>query len=324
VDRAARIFVAGHRGQLGRALVRALRERGFERLLLLSRAELDLRDARAVEQRFCAERPDCVLLAAATVGGIAENQRVPADLIRDNLCIQTSVIEAARQAGVRRLLLFGSSCMYPKLADQPLREDALWSGPLEPTSRAYATAKLAAVELCRAYRGQHGCGFHVMVPATLYGPDDHFGAERAHVIPALIARFVDAVRSGAGTVELLGSGRARREFLHADDAARAALCLLDCDAPPELVNAGSGEEISIRELAERIARIAGFSGQIRFDGAAPDGAPRKLLDSSRVRGLGWEPRIDLERGLREAHAAYLERCQPPRFEEGGAPSLASL
>jgi GDP-L-fucose synthase len=223
VDRAAKIFVAGHRGQLGKALVRALRERGFERLLLVPRSELDLRDARAVEARFRAERPAGVLLAAATVGGIAENQRIPAELIRDNLCIETSVTEAARQSGVEKLLLFGSSCMYPKHADQPLREEALWSGALEPTSRAYATAKLAGVELCRAYRAQHGSRFHVLVPATLYGPDDHFGAGRAHVIPALIARFASAVRQGAESVTLLGSGRARREFLHADDAARAAL-----------------------------------------------------------------------------------------------------
>ncbi len=324
MDRAAKIFVAGHRGQLGRALVRALRERGFERLLLISRSELDLRDARAVDARLRAERPDHVLLAAASVGGIAENQRVPADLIRDNLCIETSVLEAARHAGVRSLLLFGSSCMYPKEAPQPLREEALWSGPLEPTSRAYATSKLAGVELCRAYRAQHGCRFHAMVPATLYGPDDHFGAERAHVVPALIARFASAVRQGSGCVTLLGSGRARREFLHADDAARAALCLLEADAPPELANAGSGEEVSIRELAERIARIAGFTGQILFDAAAPDGAPRKLLDSSRIRALGWTARIALEQGLREAYAAYARRSSSPRFEEGETPSPASL
>lgn len=323
MDRVAKIFVAGHRGQLGRALVRALRERGFERLLLIPRSELDLRDARAVEARLRAERPDCVLLAAARVGGIAENQRVPADLIRDNLCIETSVIEAARLAGVQRLLLFGSSCMYPKHAEQPLREDALWGGALEPTSRAYATAKLAGVELCRAYRSQHGSRFHVMVPATLYGPDDHFGAERAHVIPALIARFAVAVRQRATSVTLLGSGRARREFLHADDAARAALALLECDSPPELANVGSGEEISIRELAERIARIAGFGGEILFDGAAPDGAPRKLLDSSRIRSLGWAPRIALERGLRDAYAAHADRLTRPHFEQGGAPSPAS-
>jgi GDP-L-fucose synthase len=324
VHRDAKIFVAGHRGQLGRALVRVLRERGFERLLLLSRSELDLRDARAVDARFHAERPDYVLLAAATVGGIAENQRIPAELIRDNLRIETSVIEAARQVGVQRLLLLGSSCMYPKQAEQPLREDALWGGPLEPTSQAYATAKLAGVELCRAYRSQYGCRFHVLVPATLYGPDDHFGAGRAHVIPALIARFADAVRTRSASVTLLGSGRARREFLHADDAARAALCLMEAEAPPDLANAGSGEEVSIAELAERIARVTGFAGEILFDAAAPDGAPRKLLDSSRIRALGWTPRIALERGLRDAHAAYTQGPPPARFEEGGAPSLASL
>jgi GDP-L-fucose synthase len=320
----AKIFVAGHRGQLGRALVRALRERGFARLLLLARDELDLRDARAVEARLRAERPDHVFLAAASVGGIAENQRTPADLIRDNLCIETAVIEAARLADVQSLLLFGSSCMYPREARQPISEESLWSGALEPTSRAYATAKLAGVELCRAYRAQHGCRFHVLVPATLYGPDDHFGAERAHVIPALIARFASAVRTRAAAVTLLGSGRARREFLHADDAARAALCLMEAEAPPDLVNAGSGEEVSIAELAERIARVTGFAGEIRFDAAAPDGAPRKLLDSSRIQSLGWAPRIALERGLREAHAAYTQRLAQPRFDEGGAPSLASL
>ena len=323
MDRAAKIFVAGHRGQLGRALLRALRARGFDNLLLTSRAELDLRDARAVDARFRSERPEHVLLAAASVGGIAENQRVPADLIRDNLLIETSVIEAAHRARVKSLLLFGSSCMYPREAPQPLREATLWTGALEPTSRAYATAKLAGVELCRAYRAQHGARFHAMVPATLYGPEDHFGAERAHVIPALIARFATAVREGARAVRLLGSGRALREFLHVDDAAEAALCLMQADSPPELANAGSGEEISIRALAERIARIAGFDGELAFDADAPDGAPRKLLESSRLRQLGWSPRIPLERGLREANAAYVQRFLTPRFAEGGVPSPAS-
>jgi GDP-L-fucose synthase len=321
VDCDAKIFVAGHRGQLGRALLRALRERGFTCLLLCSRSELDLRDASAVDAWFRAARPDYVLLAAASVGGISENQARPASLIRDNLLIETSVIEAAQRTG-SALLLFGSSCMYPRESAQPIHEDALWSGALEPTSRAYATAKLAGVELCRAYQRQHGSRFHVMVPATLYGPDDHFGIERAHVIPALIARFEEAAACRAPAVRVLGSGRARREFLHVDDAARAALCLMEAERPPELANAGSGEEVSIRELSERIAAIAGFAGEIVFDPAAPDGAPRKLLDSSRLKQLGWAPRIALERGLRDAYAAYTRRPQAPRFE-GGASSPAS-
>ncbi len=301
LDRASRVFVAGHRGLLGRALVRRLEAAGFVHVLTADRSALDLTDGPAVRAWFERERPEYVLLAAARVGGIVANQRHPIDFLTTNLAIELAVLGASDAVGVRGLVLFGSSCMYPREAPQPMREDALYGGPLEPTSQAYAVSKLAGLELCRAHRREHGRRFFAMVPATLYGPHDHFGMERAHVIPALMTRFRAARVEGAKSVTVLGSGRPLREFLHCDDAADAALFLLGCGEELDLINAGSGEEVSIAELAREIATVVGFEGEIRFDASAPDGAPRKRLDSSALRALGWKPAIALSDGLRGAH-----------------------
>lgn len=309
IDPAARIFVAGHRGLLGRALLRRLEAAGARHVITAERAELDLRDAPAVRGFFERERPQHVLLAAARVGGIVANQRHPVDFLTTNLAIELAVIGAADAVGAKGLVLFGSSCMYPREAEQPMRAESLHHGPLEPTSQAYAVAKLAGVELCRAYRRERGRRFFTMVPATLYGPWDHFGMERAHVIPALITRFHEAKRTGAPVVTVLGSGRARREFLHADDAADAALFLLGRDEELDVVNAGSGEEISIGELAVEIARVVGYEGRIEQDASAPDGAPRKLLESSAIRALGWKPRVSLAEGLRSAFDWWLRHAE---------------
>jgi GDP-L-fucose synthase len=309
-----RIFVAGHRGLLGRALLRVLGERGHTDVICATQAELDLASAREVDTFFARERPDRVLLAAARVGGIVANRREPADMLRENLAIELCMLDAAHRHGVERLVMFGSSCMYPRIDDRAIAPSDLWAGPLEPTSRAYATAKLAGVELCRAYREQHGARFSVLVPATLYGPHDHFGTARAHVIPALIERVLAARAASAPEVTVLGTGRALREFLHCDDAARAALSLLECDSAPDLVHAGSGEEVTVAALAARIAKLCGYHGALRFDSSAPDGAARKLLDSSTMRALGWRPRISLADGLRET-AAWYERERAARRDD---------
>ncbi|MFQ5513772.1 MAG: GDP-L-fucose synthase family protein [Myxococcota bacterium] len=304
MKRDARIFVAGASGLLGRALVRRLRAAGFSELLLPAHRDLDLERAQEVQAFFRAERPEYVFLAAARVGGIVANQKSPADFITSNLAIPTHVLRAAHESEADGLCFFGSSCMYPRDGRQPISEEDLGLGPLEETSRAYAIAKLAGVELCRAYRTQFGRRFFALVPATLYGPHDHFASERAHVIPALITRIHDARRRGDPAVTVLGSGRARREFLHCDDAAEAAIFLMSSGAELDLLNIGSGEEVTIADLAHRIARVAGFTGSLRFDRRAPDGAERKLLDSRRARALGWRPRIALDSGLEQAYRWY--------------------
>jgi GDP-L-fucose synthase len=306
LDPQARIFVAGHRGLLGRALVRRLELAGHGNLLLATREQLDLRQAEAVLQFFESNRPDYVFLAAGRVGGIAENQRYPADFIQTNLRIETAILEAAHRTAVRGLVLFGSSCMYPRDCRQPMREGDLWSGPLEPTSRPYAVAKLSGLELCRAYRRQHGHGFFTMVPATLYGPWDHFEGESGHVVPQLLRRFHEAVASGRKSVTVLGSGRPRREFLHCDDAADAALFLMGLDEDLDLVNAGWGRDIAVAELAELISEITGFDGRIAYDTEAPDGAAVKRLDASQLQELGWEPSIDLRSGLAATYDWFKE------------------
>jgi len=305
------VYVAGHRGMVGAALVRALRERGVENLLLADRSALDLTRQGDVEQFLGDQRVEQVYLAAARVGGIKANNDHPADFIRDNLQIQTNVIAAAHRAGVQRLLFLGSSCIYPRLAAQPMREDALMTGPLEATNEAYAVAKIAGIKMCEAYRRQHGADFRSVMPTNLYGPHDNFDLETSHVLPALLRKFRQAVLDGAASVPVWGSGRPRREFLHVDDMAAACCHVMALPAEHywgevsdrcSHVNVGTGEDVSIAELAQQIAVIAGFDGAIAFDPAMPDGTPRKLLDVSRLRRLGWQAAIALDAGLRQTYA----------------------
>jgi GDP-L-fucose synthase len=301
----SRIFVAGHNGLVGSALVRRLEADGASRLLLRSRAELDLRDARAVDAFFAAERPEYVFLAAAKVGGIVANDTYPADFIRDNLAIQLNVIDAAHRHGTDKLLFLGSSCVYPKHAPQPMREEHLLTGPLEPTNEAYAIAKIAGLKLCEAYRRQYGARFISAMPTNLYGPNDNFDLETSHVLPALIRRFHEAKLAGAASVTLWGTGTPRREFLHVDDLADACVHLMLHYDGAEPVNVGWGRDIGIRELAELVAGVVGYEGAVEWDASRPDGTPRKLLDTSRLQGLGWAPRIGLEEGVRGTYAWYV-------------------
>ena len=285
----ASIFVAGHRGLVGSALVRRLRAAGFENLLLRERVELDLTDQRAVAGFFARERPQYVLLAAARVGGILANNTYPADFLRQNLAIQTNVIDSAWRGGVRKLLFLGSSCIYPRLAPQPMREEHLLTGPLEPTNEPYAIAKIAGLKMCQAYRRQYGFDAICAMPTNLYGPGDNFSEHDAHVLPALLRRFHEAKESGAVEVVLWGSGRPRREFLYVDDLAEACLFLMERYEGEQPINIGWGRDQTIAELAETVSRIVGFSGVLQYDAAKPDGTPRKLLDTSRLTALGWTP-----------------------------------
>lgn len=306
MNQRARIYVAGHRGIFGRALVRRLERGGYSSIVTVPHSELDLRDERAARDFFARERPEYVFLAAALVGGIVANQEKPIDFLETNLAIELAVLKAASEVDVKGLALFGSSCMYPLNASSAISEGDLFQGPVEPTSRPYAVAKLAGVELCRAYRTQQGRNFFAIVPATLYGPHDQFHSDRAHVIPALMARFHAAKREGLPDVTVLGSGRAQREFLHCDDAAEAAVFLMNQETSLDIVNVGSGEEVSIAELAGQIARVVGFEGDVRFDTRHVDGASRKLLDSRQIRALGWKPIVSLSEGLPASYTWYLD------------------
>ncbi|AKH82068.1 GDP-fucose synthetase [Streptomyces sp. CNQ-509] len=302
----ARVFVAGHRGLVGSAVARRLTADGYD-VVTRTRAELDLRDAERTAAWLAAVRPDAVVLAAAKVGGIMANSRFPVQFLEDNLRIQLSVIAGSHAASVRRLLFLGSSCIYPKLAGQPIREDSLLTGPLEPTNQPYALAKIAGIEQVQAYRRQYGAAYISAMPTNLYGPGDNFDLETSHVLPALIRRFHEARETGAEEVVLWGTGTPRREFLHVDDLAAACLTLLrgyDADAP---VNVGCGEDLTIRELAETVRDVVGYRGRIAFDTSRPDGTPRKLLDVSRITELGWRPEI----GLREGIAAVYEDWRKP-------------
>ncbi len=301
----ARIFIAGHAGLVGSAIARALKARGGSELVTANRSELDLEDQRGVFAFFERHRPDAVFLAAAKVGGIGANMRYPADFIRSNLSIQCNVIEAAFRTGVKKLLFLGSSCIYPKLARQPITEDQLLAGPLEPTNAAYAIAKIAGMEMCRAYNEQHGTKFVSVVPTNLYGPNDSFDPENSHVLPALIRKFDAAKEQRHESVTLWGSGLPRREFLHVDDMAGACLLLMDRYEGSEPVNIGCGEDLTIRELAAMVQRAVGYDGRIEWDTSRPDGTPRKLLDVSRLRALGWHPRISLTDGIASTYAWYL-------------------
>lgn len=299
LPRGARIYVAGHGGLVGSALLRRLQAEGYHHLITRSRRELDLRDQAATQAFFAAERPEYVFLAAARVGGILANSTAPAPFLYDNLMIAANVIHAAYQHGVTKLLNLSSSCVYPRLAPQPLREDALLTGPLEETNRAYAVAKIAAAELCDHYRSQYGCDFVSAMPTNLYGPGDHFDPQTAHVLPALLRKLVEAHASGAPQVEVWGSGQPLREFLYVDDLADACLFLMRQVSLPGPVNVGTGEELSIRALAELIAGAVGYRGELVFDASKPDGTPRKLLDVSRLRGLGWSARTPLRQGVEQ-------------------------
>lgn len=299
----SRIFVAGHRGMVGSAIVRALQEEGCNELILRSRAELDLTDERAVRSLITAERPDIVVLAAAKVGGIQANNSFPADFIRDNLAIQSNVLNASLDAGVQRLLFMGSSCIYPRECPQPIRESYLLTGPLEPTNEAYAVAKIAGITTCRAFNRQHGTAYLPVMPCNLYGPNDNYHPTNSHVIPALLRRFHEAARRGDQQVVMWGTGQPLREFLHADDLAAACLMLLRDTDEAELINVGAGADQSIRAIAELIAEIVGFGGTITHDLSKPDGTPRKIMDIERIRALGWQPSISLRDGLRGVYAS---------------------
>jgi len=296
--------VAGHRGLVGSAVVRALTLRGHTRLLLRTRDELDLTNQAAVRGFFEAERPDVVILAAARVGGIYANNSRPALFIRDNLLIQDNVIDAAYRAGTAKFVFLGSSCIYPKHAPQPIKEEYILTGPLEPTNEPYAIAKIAGVKMCQAYRREFGFNAISLMPANLYGPGDNFDLHHAHVLPSLIRRFHEAKARGDDSVTVWGTGSPRREFLHVDDLADAILFLLQTyDAEP-LVNVGWGEDLTIRELAELVASIVDFAGRLVFDSTKPDGTPRKLLDVSRLTSLGWQPQIPLNQGIERTYAWF--------------------
>ena len=300
------IYIAGHSGLAGSAILRALQSRGYSRLIVRTHKELELTDARSVKDFFQHERPESVFLAAAKVGGIQANNTLPAEFLRENLLIQTHVLHEAWQAGVKKLLFLGSSCIYPKLAPQPIPESALLTGELEPTNDAYALAKIAGIQLCKAYRKQHGANFIAVMPTNLYGSQDNFHPEHSHVLPALMRRFHEAQRDGLQEVTVWGSGTPRREFLHSDDLASACLFLMEHYDSPEIINIGWGQDCTIRELAEMIAETVGFTGTLKWDDSRPDGTPRKVLDNRKLSDLGWEPKISLLEGLKLTYQWYLE------------------
>ena len=307
-------YVAGHRGMVGSAIVRALGARGDAAIVTRTHAELDLTSQQAVRDFFSTERPDRVVLAAAKVGGIHANNSFPAEFIYDNLMIEASVIHAAHLAGVQRLLFLGSSCIYPRMAAQPMREDALLTGTLEPTNEPYAIAKIAGIKLCESYNRQYGTDYRSVMPTNLYGPGDNYHPQNSHVIPALIRRLHEAREARAESVVIWGTGSARREFLYVDDMAEASLHVMqmgraeyEANTQPMLshINVGTGEDLTIRSLAERIAKVVSFTGRIEQDPSKPDGAPRKLMDVSRLRAMGWKPRVGLEEGLALAYRDFL-------------------
>ena len=319
MDKSSKIYVAGHRGLVGSAIVRSLTQQGYGNLILRTHAELDLTDRPAVQAFFRSEKPEYVFLAAAKVGGILANDTYPADFIRENLEIQTNVIDASYHYDVRRLLFLGSSCIYPKLAPQPIKEEYLLTGPLEPTNRAYALAKIAGIEMCWSYNRQYGTKYLTAMPTNLYGPGDNFDLKGSHVLPALMRKVVEAKQSGGKKLTVWGSGNPKREFLYSDDLAEACVHLLNLpgdvyesqlsgDEAP-LINIGTGEDVTIRELAELIARVLNVDCELVFDTSKQDGTPRKLLDVSRINALGWRAKVKLEDGIRLTYAAVQDKLE---------------
>lgn len=304
-----KIFVAGHNGMVGSAIVRALQNAGYENLVLRAHKDLDLTSQTSTEDFFNAEKPDVAVIAAAKVGGILANSTYPAEFIEINLAIALNSIRAARKAGVKRLLFLGSTCIYPRMAPQPIPESALLTSELEKTNEAYAIAKIAGLKLCEYYRKQYGLCYHSAMPTNLYGPGDNYHEKNSHVLPALIRRFHEAKVSNAESVELWGTGTPLREFLHVDDLASACVHLLNLDNPPDLVNLGSGEEVSIRELAEIVAETVGFKGKIIRDETKPDGTPRKLCDTTLLRSLGWIPKYSIKDGVKSAYESFLSELE---------------
>jgi GDP-L-fucose synthase len=305
MDNSPLIHVAGHGGMVGSAIVRALRKRGFNNLLLRSHSELDLCDAGAVRDFYREQRPETAIIAAAKVGGIHANNSYPAEFLHQNLAIAHNTIHEAWKNGVKRLLFLGSSCIYPREAPQPMTEECLLTSPLEPTNEAYAIAKITGLKLCQYYRKQYGALFHSAMPTNLYGPGDNYHPENSHVLPALLRRFHEAAQEGKPSVTLWGTGVARREFLHADDLAEGLLTILGMENPPDWINVGYGSDVTIRKLAELIAKVTGFKGELVWDASKPDGTPRKLMDSSKLLATGWKPKFDLESGIRNAYHDFL-------------------
>ncbi len=311
----ARVYVTGHKGLVGSAIWRELQRRGFTRLIGRTRAELDLLDTAAVHKLFEQERPEYVVVAAAKVGGILANDRLAAEFIYENLQVQNNVIHSAYLAGVKKLLFLGSSCIYPKHAPQPMKEECLLAGPLEPTNQWYAVAKIAGIKMCQAYRRQYGCDFICAMPTNLYGPNDKYDLQNSHVLPALVRKFHEAKAANSPTVTCWGTGAPSREFLYVDDLARACVLLLERYSEEQIINVGYGSDVTIREMAETIKEIVGFKGEIVWDTSKPDGTPRKLMDSSRLNALGWEPQVDFKTGIRFAYEDFLKR-----FERGALAS----
>lgn len=305
MNKDAKIYVAGHRGLVGSAIVRCLYSNGYSNLITRSSNELDLTDQQSTASFFAIHKPEYVFLAAARVGGILANDSYPAGFIYKNLMIEANVIHAAYQSEVKKLLFLGSTCIYPKLAPQPLKEEYLLSGPLEHTNEWYAVAKIAGIKLCQAYRKQYGCDFNAAMPTNLYGPGDNFDLETSHVLPALIRKFHDAKQKNAANVTLWGTGTPKREFCHVDDCANACVFLMNKYSDAEIVNIGVGEDISILELGEIIKRVVGFKDEIIFDTSKPDGTPRKLVDISRIASLGWKAKIPLNEGIESTYQWYL-------------------
>jgi GDP-L-fucose synthase len=309
IDRNARIFVAGHRGLVGSAIWRELQRQGFKHLIGRTHAELDLVDGPQVRSFFESEQPDYVFLSAAKVGGIHANDSLPADFLYENLQIQNNVIHNAYLVGVKKLLFLGSSCIYPRLAPQPMKEDCLLTGPLEPTNQWYAIAKIAGLKLCQAYRRQYGCNFISAMPTNIFGPNDNYDLDRSHVLPAFIRKFHEAKVRNDAQVVCWGSGSPMREFLYSDDLARAAIFLMEQYDDEGVINVGSGCEMKIRDLGELVGRVVGYEGETVWDTSRPDGTPRKLLDSSRLFALGWKPQVDLETGIKKAYDDFQQNLR---------------